>query len=258
MQPGVAWATSVIRGINGARVFVLVFSNFANTSPQVSREVERAANRQLPILPFRIEDVAPNETLEFFISSPHWMDALTPPLEAHIEHLSAAVRRLLTSGGASPRATEQVGATTKERPAATDTPATPTPETEPSGQSPPAAAPGPEPAGGLDVRPPPPAEPAPDELPARSMDSVRPPPADTAAAGADLRPDAVASPERPQPPPMVEPAVAPRQGPRVRPLLLAAGVLAFVALVAVLIFHLGNPKTIAVPGTVNSVAFFPG
>jgi hypothetical protein len=102
VQPGVEWAKSIIRGINGARVFVLLFSNFANASSQVSREVERAANRQLPILPFRIEDVAPNETLEYFISSPHWMDALSPPLEAHIERLSSAVERLLNSSQSSP------------------------------------------------------------------------------------------------------------------------------------------------------------
>jgi TIR domain len=96
-QPGVSWAKSIIHGINGARVFVLVFSSFANASAQVSREVERAANRQLPILPFRIEDVAPNETLEYFISSPHWMDAIDPPLQAHIERLEPAVKALLSA-----------------------------------------------------------------------------------------------------------------------------------------------------------------
>jgi hypothetical protein len=97
--PGVNWAQSIIRGINGSSVFVLVFSSFSNTSEQVNREVERAANRQLPILPFRIEDVAPNETLEYFISSPHWMDAIDPPLQAHIERLASAVKALLAAQG---------------------------------------------------------------------------------------------------------------------------------------------------------------
>ena len=95
VQPGVEWATSIVRGINGASVFVLLFSSFANESGQVSREVERAANRRLPIIPFRIEDVEPSETLEFFISSPHWMDAIDPPFEAHIKRLSIAVRQLI-------------------------------------------------------------------------------------------------------------------------------------------------------------------
>lgn len=96
---GEEWAQSIIQAISGSHVFVLVFSGFANASQQVRREVERAANREVPIIPFRIEDVPAHQSLEFFISSPHWMDALTPPLEAHIRRLSEAVQRLLSRHG---------------------------------------------------------------------------------------------------------------------------------------------------------------
>jgi hypothetical protein len=95
VQPGQDWATSIIQAINGAKVFLLIFSGFANESGQVKREVERAANRNLPIIPFRIADIAPNETLEFFISSPHWLDAFTPPLHNHAERLAETVERLI-------------------------------------------------------------------------------------------------------------------------------------------------------------------
>ena len=57
--PGTEWGQAIIDGINTADVFLLVFSNNANTSPQILREVERAVNRGLPIIPFRIE-VEPN------------------------------------------------------------------------------------------------------------------------------------------------------------------------------------------------------
>jgi hypothetical protein len=109
--PGEEWAGSIIGAINDARVFVLLFSSFSNASPQIKREVERAANRGLPILPFRIDETPPNPTLEFFISTPHWLDALSPPLEQHAERLAATVKRLLAppvdaitgeGGGAAP------------------------------------------------------------------------------------------------------------------------------------------------------------
>ena len=95
--PGVGWAESLIGAINTARVMVLVYSSNANTSPQIEREVERAINKGLPVVPFRVEDVAPSATLEYFISETHWLDAFTPPLEHHLERLADAVKRLLAS-----------------------------------------------------------------------------------------------------------------------------------------------------------------
>ncbi len=94
--PGVEWGEAIVDGIHRARVMVLVFSSSANASPQIRREVERAVNQGLPIVPFRIEEVLPSRSLEYFLSSPHWLDALTPPVEAHIQRLADCVRTLLT------------------------------------------------------------------------------------------------------------------------------------------------------------------
>ena len=102
--PGVGWAESLISAINNARVMVLVYSSNANQSPQIEREVERAINKGLPVVPFRVEDVAPSATLEYFISETHWLDAFTPPLEHHLERLADAVKRLLASKFVQPRA----------------------------------------------------------------------------------------------------------------------------------------------------------
>ena len=93
--PGQEWAEAILHGISHARVFVLVFSAAANASPQVRREVERAVHNEVPIIPFRVEDVTPNESLEYFISTPHWLDAITPPLEAHVQRLRDSIERLL-------------------------------------------------------------------------------------------------------------------------------------------------------------------
>jgi hypothetical protein len=106
VMAGVGWAQSIIGAINGARVMVLVFSGNANGSPQIEREVERAVNKGVPVVPIRIENVAPNEALEYFISAQHWLDAFTPPFEQHVDRLADAVKRLLESEFVRGRADE--------------------------------------------------------------------------------------------------------------------------------------------------------
>ena len=93
--PGMDWGEAVVTAINECQIMVLVFSSVANESPQIKREVERAAHRGIPIIPFRIQDVSPCKTLEYFISTPHWLDALTPPVEKHLQYLVKAVKVLL-------------------------------------------------------------------------------------------------------------------------------------------------------------------
>jgi hypothetical protein len=81
--------------LRGCRAFVLIFSGSANLSRHVSNEVERAVHHGLPVVPLRIEDVKPSGALEYFIGSVHWLDALTPPLDRHLERLADSVDRLL-------------------------------------------------------------------------------------------------------------------------------------------------------------------
>ena len=87
VSPAADWAAEIIDAISSARLMILVFSGNSNDSDQVRREVERAVHKQLPILPFRIEDVLPSRSLEYFLSAQHWMDAFPPPCEPHIDRL---------------------------------------------------------------------------------------------------------------------------------------------------------------------------
>ncbi|MGO9038081.1 MAG: toll/interleukin-1 receptor domain-containing protein [Steroidobacteraceae bacterium] len=87
IAPAADWAAEIIDAISAARTMVLVFSASSNQSPQVRREVERAVHKQVDILPFRIEDVMPSKSLEFFLSAQHWMDAFPSPREPHYQRL---------------------------------------------------------------------------------------------------------------------------------------------------------------------------
>jgi TIR domain/YARHG domain len=95
ITPGSEYGDAIVEAINHSRALVLVFSSNANQSPQIRREVERAVSKGLPIVPLRIEDIAPTQSLEYFIGAVHWLDALTPPLEHHLQRLAEAVKALL-------------------------------------------------------------------------------------------------------------------------------------------------------------------
>lgn len=95
ISPGADWGKSIIEAINGSSLMVLIFSGNSNESTQVVREVERAVSKGIPIIPFRIEEIMPNDSMEYFISTTHWLDALTTPLENHIEELVKIVNNVL-------------------------------------------------------------------------------------------------------------------------------------------------------------------
>ena len=94
--PGMEWSTAIIEAIYDSQIMVMVFSAHANHSKHIRREVERAVDRGLVILPFRIEDVAPSDSLEYFIGNVHWLDALSPPIAQHLEELAENVELLLS------------------------------------------------------------------------------------------------------------------------------------------------------------------
>lgn len=95
ITPGSEWGEAIVDGISQSRVMVLIFSAHSNRSPQVSREVERGVNKGLVIVPFRIDDISMSRSLEYFLSSCHWLDALTPPLEAHTQLLVRTILAIL-------------------------------------------------------------------------------------------------------------------------------------------------------------------
>ena len=67
-----------------------------------SREVERAVSKGITVVPLRIEDVLPAGSLEYFLSTPHWLDAITPPFERHLDYVAETVKLLLERSVSAP------------------------------------------------------------------------------------------------------------------------------------------------------------
>lgn len=97
IMPGKEWGEEIVEAISRSKVMVLIFSSAANNSQQVLREVERAVGKNVIIVPFRIENVLPTKSMEYFLYSTHWLDAITPDLEKHIGELVETVGKFAMS-----------------------------------------------------------------------------------------------------------------------------------------------------------------
>lgn len=91
---GATWGEAIIDGLSTSKVMVLIFSANSNQSVQVEREVERAINKNIPVIPFRIDNVPLSKSMEYFISSAHWLVAV-PYTKLCLQQLVGDVCRLL-------------------------------------------------------------------------------------------------------------------------------------------------------------------
>jgi hypothetical protein len=92
IHPGSVWGEAIVDGISHSASFVLVFSDAANRSRHIPRELECAVDQNLPIIPFRVEPVMPSKSLSYFIGASQWLEGQPPPVEQHLDDLVAAVR----------------------------------------------------------------------------------------------------------------------------------------------------------------------
>jgi hypothetical protein len=79
VAPGGSYAESILRGIESASCFVLVFTQHANLSPHVLREVERALSLGINIIPVRFDDSGVSKSLDYLLASVHWLSTTSGP-----------------------------------------------------------------------------------------------------------------------------------------------------------------------------------
>ena len=97
VTPSAEYAEQLIGAIESAQLMLLILSDKSNTSPQVVREVERAVSNGMAILPFRIEDVQLTKSMEYFISSNHWLDACEGDVQDYYPALLQAIHTALAT-----------------------------------------------------------------------------------------------------------------------------------------------------------------
>ncbi len=96
ITPGQDWPTAISDAIAASRVMVLVFSASSNSSKDVSRELILAANNDLIIIPFKIDNIAPEAGKQYYLARTHWLDAMNPPTQDQIDTLVKYARSFLS------------------------------------------------------------------------------------------------------------------------------------------------------------------
>jgi hypothetical protein len=99
--PGTPYGESIVNAIQGCQIFVLILSVASNQSRQILREVDRASSQDVDILPFLIEEMEPSGSMAYYLGPEQWLEAVSPPLEDHVERLAEIVHHLLGNEEAS-------------------------------------------------------------------------------------------------------------------------------------------------------------
>jgi hypothetical protein len=96
VDPGENFQQSIHRAIRAAKVMVLVFTQNANTSAEINKEIALAGQYQLAVIPVRIEDVLPNDALAYELATRQWID-LFRDWEHAIERLTTRVAAIIAA-----------------------------------------------------------------------------------------------------------------------------------------------------------------
>jgi TIR domain len=94
VDPGRDYSNQIADALEKSAVMVMVVSSGSNTSRHVKSEIDRAFSLGQVIVPFRVENIELDKGLAYYLSKTHWLDAVSPPLEQHIDHLAATIRKL--------------------------------------------------------------------------------------------------------------------------------------------------------------------
>lgn len=95
IKQGGSYSSEINNGIEQSNLLLLIFSKESQKSIWVKKEVERAFNKGLMIIPLRIEEIMPNEEMMIFISNVQWLDAFSQPIENHILDLVNAIHKVI-------------------------------------------------------------------------------------------------------------------------------------------------------------------
>lgn len=99
VQPGENYQEAIVRAIRTARAMVLVFSDRANNSDEIKKEMSLVSRFHVPMLALRIEDVEPGDAFAYELATRQWID-LFEDWDKSIDALVARVATLKAADSA--------------------------------------------------------------------------------------------------------------------------------------------------------------
>jgi len=75
VAPGENYQEAIVQAIRTARALVLLFSDAANSSDEIKKELSLASRYRVPVMALRLEDVEPTDAFAYELSTRQWIDA---------------------------------------------------------------------------------------------------------------------------------------------------------------------------------------
>jgi WD40 repeat protein len=97
IEPGEDFAGAIVRAIRGCKVMVLIFSNNANSSNEITKELALASQNKLVVIPARVEDVSPSDALAYQLATSQWVDVLPPNWDDAVERIARQIRAIASA-----------------------------------------------------------------------------------------------------------------------------------------------------------------
>lgn len=95
IRHGKGWKKRLVRLLDKTKLVVLIYSEAANESKQVRREIDIAYENNQPILTFVVQKAPLCDDFRYCISKDHWLDATRAPRSRPYKRLVRAVHRIL-------------------------------------------------------------------------------------------------------------------------------------------------------------------
>ncbi len=90
-----AYATSILKGIEKSKVFLLIFSKHSNYSEHVLREIDYASSHKVKIIPINIDETTPTDAMKYYLNMIHWLDIKDCQKPSNIKKILQAIHSSL-------------------------------------------------------------------------------------------------------------------------------------------------------------------
>jgi tetratricopeptide (TPR) repeat protein len=101
VEPGENYQEAIVRAIRDARALVLVFSDAANSSDEIKKELSLSSRYRVPVLALRIADVEPSDAFAYELSTRQWIDAFQG-WDKSIAALAGRLKQIAATPGEAP------------------------------------------------------------------------------------------------------------------------------------------------------------
>jgi tetratricopeptide (TPR) repeat protein len=103
VPPGANYQEAIVQSLRTARAVVLVFSDAANTSGEIKKELSLASRYQVPVIALRLEDVEPSDAFAYELSTRQWINAFEG-WDKSIDTLVGRIGQISGTGPVAPAA----------------------------------------------------------------------------------------------------------------------------------------------------------